>query len=241
MRMLFIELKKERRTGVVSVLLSVGFLGAAYAFLNFAVRGKTLLELPLERMDILLTQLYGMIMVLNMFAIILAASMIYNIEFGGNAIKKMHMLPINSMGMFFSKFLILTVSLGSAIMVQNVALALIGVNKLESEEFIVGVLVKFAIYTFFTSMPVLSFMLLISSRMENVWIPLGIGVAGFLSGMALANYESVFLLLHPFVIMLRPAVAMSAAIDIKVICIAIVETIIYLVTGLGFAKYLRYE
>ena len=43
-------------------------------------------------------------------------------------------------------------------------------------------------------MPVLSFMLLISSRFENMWVPLGIGVAGFLSGMALANSGLTLLL-----------------------------------------------
>ena len=41
--------------------------------------------------------------------------------------------------------------------------------------------VRFAGYSFLTSMPVLSFMLLISARFENMWVPLGIGVAGFLS------------------------------------------------------------
>ena len=49
--------------------------------------------------------------------------------------------------------------------------------------------VRFAGYSFLTSMPVLSFMLLISARFENMWVPLGIGVAGFLSGMALANSD----------------------------------------------------
>jgi len=43
-------------------------------------------------------------------------------------------------------------------------------------------------------------MLLISSRFENMWVPLGIGVAGFLSGMALANSGLALLLVHPFVI-----------------------------------------
>ena len=43
-----------------------------------------------------------------------------------------------------------------------------------------GTLVRFAGYSFLTSMPVLSFMLLISARFENMWVPLGIGVAGFL-------------------------------------------------------------
>ena len=34
-------------------------------------------------MDVLLTQLYGMIMVLNMFGIVVAACMVYNMEFKG--------------------------------------------------------------------------------------------------------------------------------------------------------------
>ena len=35
MRALVIELRKEKRTGVIPVLLAVGMLGAAYAFVNF--------------------------------------------------------------------------------------------------------------------------------------------------------------------------------------------------------------
>ena len=59
-------------------------------------------------------------------------------------------------------------------------------------------------------MPVLSFMLLISSRFENMWIPIGVGVAGFLSGMALASSNLAVLMAHPFVLILKPAVAVSA-------------------------------
>ena len=80
MKTLAIELRKEKRTGVIPVLLAVGVLGAAYAFVNFIVRKDTLLNLPLAPMDVLLTQLYGMIMVLNLFGIVVATCMIYNIE-----------------------------------------------------------------------------------------------------------------------------------------------------------------
>ena len=59
---LAVELKKEKRTGVILLMPAVGILGAAYAFLNFMVRKETLLHLPLAPMDVLLTQLYGMIM-----------------------------------------------------------------------------------------------------------------------------------------------------------------------------------
>ena len=77
MNALAVELRKEKRTGVIPVLLAVGILGAAYAFVNFIVRKDTLLGLPLPPMDVLLTQLYGMIMVLNMFGIVVAACMVY--------------------------------------------------------------------------------------------------------------------------------------------------------------------
>ena len=60
MRTLLIELKKEKRTGIILVLLIVGLLGAGYAFVNFLFRKDTLLNLPLAPMDVLLTQLSGL-------------------------------------------------------------------------------------------------------------------------------------------------------------------------------------
>lgn len=241
MSALAIELRKEKRTGVIPVLLAVGILGAAYAFVNFIVRKDTLLNLPLAPMDVLLTQLYGMIMILNMFGIVVAACMVYNMEFKGNAIKKMYMLPMSVPGMYFCKFLILTVMLLAAIAMQNLALMKIGMTELPQGTFEMGTLVRFAAYSFITAMPVLSFMLCISSRFENMWVPLGIGVAGFLSGMALANSNVALLMAHPFVVMLKPAVAMSAQPDMTIILVSLTETLLFLGTGLWMAKNLRYE
>lgn len=59
MKTLAIELRKEKRTGVIPVLLAVGVLGAAYAFVNFIVRKDTLLDLPLAPMDPALRHDYG--------------------------------------------------------------------------------------------------------------------------------------------------------------------------------------
>lgn len=95
MSLLTIELQKEKRTGVIPVLIVVGILGAAYALVNFFVRKNTLLSLPLAPMDVLLTQLYGTLLILNMFGIIVATCMIYNMEFKGNAVKKLYMLPVS--------------------------------------------------------------------------------------------------------------------------------------------------
>lgn len=241
MRTLTIELRKEKRTGVIPLMFAVGVLGAAYAFVNFIVRKDTLLNLPLAPMDVLLTQLYGMIMVLNMFGIIVAACMIYNMEFKGSALKKMYMLPMSVPAMHLCKFLILTVMLLAAVCFQNMALAKIGITDLPQGTFEAHTLISFAGYSFITSMPILSFMLFVSSRFENMWVPLGIGVAGFLSSMALAASDIVWLCVHPFVVMLKPAVAMSTQPDITVVMIALAETILFLYAGLWTAKHLRYE
>lgn len=241
MSILAIELRKGKRTGIISILLIVGILGAAYAFLNFIVRKDTLLSLPLAPMDILLTQLYGMIMILNMFGIIVGACISYHIEFHGNAIKKMYMLPISVPMMYLCKFIIISVMLFVAIAIQNFALVRIGITDLPDGCFEMGTLIKFAFYSFITSMPVLSFMVFISSRFENMWIPLGVGVAGFLSGMALANVSIDLLLIHPFVIMLKPAVAMNAQPDITVIAFSLIATLLFLGIGLWTAKNIRYE
>ncbi len=241
MNTFMIELRKEKRIGVIPLLLSVGVLGAAYAFINFMVRGDTLLSLPLAPMDVLLTQLYGMILVLNMFGIVAAACMVYNMEFKGAAIKKMYMLPISVPEIYLCKFLILTGLLLAAIVLQNLALLKIGMSGLPEGAFEMGALLKFTAYSFLTSMPVLSFMVLVSSRFENMWVPLGIGVAGFLSGMALANGDRDVLLLHPFVVMLKPAAAMSAQPDNKIMIISLAETFLFLGMGLWMAKHLRYE
>ncbi len=241
MRTLAVELRKEKRTGVIPVLLAVGILGAGYAFLNFIVRKDTLLGLPLAPMDVLLTQLYGMITILNMFGIVVAACMIYNMEFKGTAIKRMYLLPVSVPGMYLCKFLILLTLFFAAVALQNLALVRIGMTDLPQGAFEMGTLMKFAGYSFLTAMPVLSFMVLISSRFENMWVPLGIGVAGFLSGMALANSNLNLLMIHPFLIMLKPAVAMSAQPDKMVAIAAFIETLAFLGAGLWMAKNLRYE
>ena len=241
MRALVIELRKEKRTGVIPVLPAVGMLGAAYAFVNFLVRKDTLLGLPLAPMDVLLTQLYGMIMILNLFGIVVASCMIYNMEFKGSAIKKMYMLPMSVPGMYLCKFLILTVMLFVAVTLENLALMKIGQNCLPQGTFEMGTLLRFTAYSFLTSMPVLSFMVLISSRFENMWVPLGVGVAGFLSGMALASSAAAVLMVHPFIVMFKPAVAMSAQPDMLVVLFALVETLLFLGLGLWMSKNLRYE
>lgn len=241
MKVLLIEMKKQKRAGAVSSMLLMGVLGALYGLVNFMVRKESLLSLPMEPMDTLLTQLYGMIMVLNLFGIVVASCIMYNMEFKGGAVKKMYTLPVGVGSIYSSKFLILSASLFTAVILQNLALLYIGVSKFPEGSFELPTLLCFTGYSFLTAMPVLSFMLLVSSRCENMWVSLGIGVAGFLSAMAIANAKSYILLIHPFMLMLKPAVAMSARPDMGVVLAALGETVVFLAAGVCMAECKRYE
>ena len=84
-------------------------------------------------------------------------------------------------------------------------------------------------------------MLFMASRFENMWVTLGIGVTGFLSGIALGTSKISLFLADPFVVMLKPAVAMSAKPDADVIVIAIIETFLFLAAGLWAAANTHYE
>ncbi len=241
MRMFKMELKKEKRTGIMTVLLTAGVAGAAYAVANFLVRKDALLRLPMAPMDILLTQLYGVILMMNMFGIIVAATMIYQMEFKGNAVRKMCLLPISIPAIYVSKFTVLTGMLFVTVVVQNLALTQLGMIYLPAGAFEGVTVLRFAGYSFVTAMPVLSFMLFVSSCSENMWMGIGVGVAGFLSGMAVVVAETGMLLLHPFVVMLQPALAMSAQPDNDIIIIAVLQTVFWFGAGVWKAMYLRCE
>lgn len=162
-----------------------------------------------------------------MFGIIVAACMIYNIEFKGSAVKKIYLLPMSVSSIYLCKFVILTILLFVAVCFQNLALTQIGITDLPQGTFEFDTLIKFAGYSFITAMLVLSIMLFISSRFENIWVPLGIGVAGFLSGMALGTSKTGLFLIDPFVVMIKPAVSMSAQPNLTVVIIALSETIFF--------------
>lgn len=236
-----IEMKKSRRSGVIEVLPAVGVLGMIYVFANFAVRKDTLLNLPLPPMVVLLTQLYGMLMILNMFGIIVAVTLTYNIEFTGNALKKMYMLPFCTSGIFKNKFIMLLIALVVCFVFQNVALTAIGIMFLPEGSFEILSLLKYAVYSFSSTLPVLGFMLLIASRLENIWITLGVGVAGFFSGMAMATVQVPIFLVNPFVLMMKPAMETGVDVNFSVLLLSIIETIVFYVIGWLLAKNKHYE
>lgn len=156
-------------------------------------------------------------------------------------LKKMYMLPFKTSSIFKNKFYILFVLLTFCIVLQNGALCIIGNIFLPNGTFELLTLVKYTGYCFVSSLPVLAFMLLVSSRCENIWFTLGIGVAGFFSGMAMSLSDISLFLVNPFVLMMKPAVASTASIDTGILILGVFETIIFFMIGWYLCKIKHYE
>ena len=65
--------------------------------------------------------------------------------------------------------------------------------------------------------------------------------AGFFSGMAMSLSDIAIFLINPFVLMMKPAVASTASIDMKVLILGFVETIIFFMVGWYLGKIKHYE
>ena len=79
------------------------------------------------------------------------------------------------------------------------------------------------------------------NALEIDTVTLGIGVAGFFSGMAMSLSDIAIFLINPFVLMMKPAVASTASIDMKVLILGFVETIIFFMVGWYLGKIKHYE
>lgn len=238
---LFTEIRKTKRTGVVPIMPLVGVLGSCFAFMFLMLQKNTLLSLGISPTEILLTKVNSLVVTLNMFGIIIITSIIYNMEFTGNAVKKMHMLPVTMGGIYLRKFIICVFMFLVCLAIQYCTLFFMGGYFFHEEVFALKDFVSFGTYSFITSLPVLCFMLFISSINQRIWLVIGIGVLGFLSAMAMAMGQNPLFLANPFVLMLKPAIDSVLSPSSTYLVFAGVESLIFILGGFYVAEKSFYQ
>ena len=105
--------------------------------------------------------------------------------------------------MFLSKALYLSLVYGVMVLLQGTALLGAGKRLLAETKGLFDVTVCYSLQGFVLGLPIISFMLVVSALFENLWVPLGVGVFGYLSGSVLPNTVPVLLLIHPFYLYTR--------------------------------------
>ncbi|QAT50326.1 lantibiotic ABC transporter permease [Caproiciproducens sp. NJN-50] len=226
----FIEWRKLKRTHLAFIMLLSGILGGLYAYAFFATQGKKILRLPVDPIDGLLTQTYGMIALLNVLSITVAASLLFYIEYNSFGIKRMMTLPISAQKLFCNKALILLLLFLAALLFEFLGLAVSGILFLPQKWESIGSIATFSCYVFLLSVPSMLFMLFMSALSKNIWVTVGIGVAGLFSGLgygAAGNGNPAFLI-DPFALLFYPATVTKSTPNSAVIALAVADVVILL-------------
>lgn len=178
---------KLKRTGITTAMLSLGLLAAAFSIINFKIRGSYFLSMSLPPMEVLIGQTYPVIAFLNLFAAIIGGCIIYHIEYQNNAVKKIMTLPVNASHLYVVKLGVMLILFLFISIIELAALIYIGNNFLARNTFSIMLLLKFSVFVYLLSVPVIAAMMLISALCKNLWIALGVGVTGLISGMSVAT------------------------------------------------------
>lgn len=229
---LSIEKKKLKGTGIVPGILLTGLVGAVLVGLTYFLRRDQLLNLPGDPVQVLLAQLYGILTLLNMLALILSVALSYDLERRGQAIKYLYFLPYSLSKMYLAKLIILASLYGLSLLLEFASLAGLMAGYLGFTADRLSLLVSAFGLALLSSLPVLTGMVLVASRCQNLWTSLGIGLAGLLTGLALANFPNQALLLHPFVLMFQPSATMTFTLSGDLGWLAGLSALFYLSLGL---------
>ena len=115
---LFLEWKKQKRTGYVTAYAGCGLLAAAFPLINTGVRPETFLSLPGNPLDILMNANWQMIAMLNILVSILGACLMYHTEYAEKGWEKMSSLPIHTGRLFLGKCIIAAMGLAALLFLE---------------------------------------------------------------------------------------------------------------------------
>ena len=108
---LFLEWKKLKRTGYITVYMGCGLFASAFPLVQMAVRQETFLSHPGNPLDILMNANWQMIAMLNILVSICGACLMYHTEYAEKGWEKMSVLPIHTGKLFLGKCTLATLGL----------------------------------------------------------------------------------------------------------------------------------
>lgn len=194
---LFLEWKKLKRTGYITVYMGCGLVASAFPLIQMAVRQETFLSLPGNPLDILLNANWQMIAMLNILVSICGACLMYHTEYAEKGWEKMSVLPIPTGKLFLGKCIL--TALGSAVLLllEFTSITICLIHWFPQTPIALKELLSFVGFQFVITLPTAILMLVIASACESMWVSLGIGVI-LLFTFSIFPQENLVLSLLPF-------------------------------------------
>lgn len=221
-----LEAEKISRTGLLPALLGGGFLAALLPVVNLAFRSGTLITSERTALQTLAGSNWSLMAMVNSILIILAACILYHVEFSEKGIRRMDSLPVRPSNLYMNKFLLLAVCLAAVLVIEAGGFIFCAWEWYDLPDGILTELWKFFVAAYLLELPMLAGMLALSSICENMWLTLGVGVIGVFTAQLL--YGTHILRWFPF---LLPYQA-EAALDIGLCLTTVLETVLFIGIGM---------
>lgn len=169
-------------------------------FIVFLVKGQTIEKFGPKMWEVFIKQNWeNMSMFLLPMGVILATSLITQMEFKNNTWKQVHASPQSFLTVFSAKFVVVLVFIAQFFLFFSIALilsvygsSLIVAGKLPSESLPLGYFLKLDLKYFIACLPIIAFQYLISLLFKNFLVPIGIGFLGLVGSLIGLSWEYIF-------------------------------------------------
>ncbi len=149
-------------------------------------------------------------------------------ESADNALQKMQSLPIKEEGLFFAKFILISLMYLGLLVIEFLGLGFSSVYWFSEYPDLPMELAKNIGYIFILSLPAIALSVLIASFFANIWIALGLGIIGIFLATQLSD-QSIILAAFPFNLPFQTMHGTDAAAPDTLVWIALIETVVLLV------------
>ncbi|WOO37285.1 ABC transporter permease [Anaerocolumna sp. AGMB13020] len=235
---LMIEFKKLKRTGFLPAILIGGLFASAIPLANMSFRSSIYVKLSESPLQILFTANWNPVALLNQLLMIAAACILYQIEFADNGRDKMETLPIGQGFAFIYKFILLGLSYIAFLLMEATALTICTAKWFTISDGFYTELLKNLGFLVLLALPSVALMTVISSACKNMWISLGIGVILLFTANVIPS-AGFPLSLFPFALPFRQFYLIKAAEITGYLCFSLVETVIFIFTGVVYNRIRR--
>ena len=167
--------------------------------------------------------------------VILASSLITQMEFKNNTWKQLHTTPQSYTTIFLAKFSVILIMLFKYFLYFNIGILLSGAipclifESLPNEDFPFWILLNANSKIFILCLPIVAIQYLISLHFKNFLVPVGIGLVGLIGTMIGGSWEYIFI--SPYSYTAMDFMHATTPFDLKIraiICFCIIMMISYI-------------
>lgn len=218
----FLEWKKAKRTGFLSVFFGGGILAAAVPALNMAFRSEMYVTQKGTPVYILLSANWQLMAMLNVLLVVVGACLLYHTEFADHAMQKMKSLPMRESAVFAGKAMLIFFMSIFILMMEAAAVVFCSYHWFQIGTGDWGELWKSFGYALLLMLPCIVLSLLIAEFCRNMWVSLGIGVICVFTATMLPANSFIFSL-FPFAMPFQMLAGTDITLITRYICAVLAE------------------